>query len=444
LQGLANLNEIGPENDLELGPFRISFLPVCHSIPDGVGLAIHTPVGVVVHSGDFKLDQTPIDNRLTALHRFAELGEQGVLLFLSDSTNSEVPGVIPPELSVGATLDGIFSQAPGRILVACFASHMHRVQQVLNVSARHGRSVAIVGRSMTRNVNIAENLGFLDVPEGLVIRAQNISDVPDDCLTVICTGSQGEPMSALARMASRAHQWVQVSESDTVVISARPVPGNERSVSRTVNRLLATGAEVIHGPQAGVHVSGHAAREELKLLLNLVRPKYFVPIHGEYRHQHFHAKLAKETGVAADNIFIMENGQVLEFNEQRAAIVDKVQAGMILVDGQAMGEAGDLVLRDRHHVATDGIVIVVVSLRTQDYGLTAIPEVVFKGFAHGGDLDELVQEVQLKLVDALHTDELSRIGDVSILKEHIHEVTKKLLFQKTRRRPMILPIVVEV
>jgi ribonuclease J len=444
LQGAADLNEISEARGLELGPFSLSFLPVCHSIPDGVGLAIRTPVGTVVHSGDFKLDQTPIDQRLTALHRFAELGEEGVLLFLSDSTNAEVPGVIPPELSVGETLDGIFSQAPGRVLVACFASHMHRVQQVIDLSARHGRSVAIVGRSMTRNVNIAENLGYVNIPDGLIIRAQQIGEVPDDCLTVICTGSQGEPMSALARMASRAHQWVQVNEHDTVVISARPVPGNERSVSRTVNRLLARGATVIQGPGAGVHVSGHAAQEELKLLLNLVRPRYFVPIHGEYRHQHNHARLAKETGVAADNIFIMENGQVLEVGPERANIAGKVQAGMILVDGLAMGEAGELVLRDRHHVATDGIIIVVVSLRTQDCGITGIPEVVFRGFAHGGSLEELVQDVQLELVDALHSDELRQIGDVSLLKEHIHEVTQKLLFQKTRRRPMILPIVVEV
>ncbi|MBC7292842.1 MAG: ribonuclease J, partial [Thermoleophilia bacterium] len=298
LQGKISLNEISPAKDLTLGPFRIEFLEVCHSIPDGVGLGIHTPVGIVVHTGDFKLDQTPIDCRVTAMQRFAELGSRGVLLMLSDSTNADIPGFTNPERSVGERLDGIFALAPGRIIVASFASHIHRIQQVLDTAARHGRSVAVIGRSMIKNVNIAANLGYLTIPEGLMIRPQDIPLLPADRVAILCTGSQGEPLSALARMASHDHPLLEVMKGDTVVISARPVPGNETSVYRTIDRLFAEGARVIYESSAGVHVSGHAAAEELKVMLNLVKPRYFVPIHGEHRHLYFHAELARATGIA--------------------------------------------------------------------------------------------------------------------------------------------------
>ena len=444
LQRKATLKEVSPGMVVELGPFRIEFLEVCHSIPDGLAMAIHTPVGTVVHTGDFKLDQTPVDCRVTALHRFAELGNNGVLLLMSDSTNAEVAGFTEAERTVGRTLDSIFAQAPGRVIVASFASHIHRIQQVIDTAARHGRNVAVVGRSMIRNVNIADNLGYLTIPEGIMIRLKDVALLPDDRVVIISTGSQGEPMSALARMASRDHPLIDINPSDTVVISAKPVPGNERSVSRTIDRLFAAGANVIYGSVAQVHVSGHAAAEELKMLLNLVRPRFFVPVHGEYRHLFFHAKLARETGVPADHVFIMENGDVLELTADTARIAERVQAGMIFVDGMAIGNLRDVVLRDRSHLSTDGIVIVVVPVRAQDGALIGIPEVVFRGVAHSGDLEELADATRATLVHALHSDELLQTTDVSILKNHVHDVVQKYLYKETRRRPLVLPVIVEV
>jgi ribonuclease J len=444
LQGKASLNEVSPGKDLILGPFTIEFLEVCHSIPDGVGLGIHTPVGIVVHTGDFKLDQTPIDCRVTAMQRFAELGRRGVLLLLSDSTNADYPGFTTPERSVGQSLDSIFALAPGRIIVASFASHIHRIQQVMDTASRHGRSLAVIGRSMVKNVNIAANLGYLSVPEGLMIRPHDIALLPPDRVTVLSTGSQGEPLSALARMASHDHPLVEIMKGDTVVISARPVPGNETSVYRTIDRLFASGARVIYEHSAGVHVSGHAAAEELKVMLNLVRPKYFVPIHGEHRHLYFHAELARAVGMTDDHIFLMENGDVLELRPDHAEITGAVQAGMILVDGFAMGDFRDLVLRDRQHLATDGLVMVVLARSTQNGRIVGEPEVVFRGFAHAGDLDELTEEAKKRVVDSLGTVEMRQMTDVNLVKNHVHDVLQKFLHKKAGRRPMVLPVIVEV
>jgi ribonuclease J len=444
LQGKTSLNEIAPGKELQLGPFRIEFLEVCHSIPDGVGLGIHTPVGTVVHTGDFKLDQTPIDCRVTAMQRFGELGRQGVLLLLSDSTNSDVLGFTAPESTVGESFDSIFALARGRIIVASFASHIHRIQQLLDTAARHGRSVAVVGRSMVKNVNIADNLGYLSIPEGLIVRPNDIPALPDDRVVVLCTGSQGEPLSALARMASHDHPLVEIVKGDTVVISARPVPGNETSVYRTIDRLFAAGARVIYESSARVHVSGHAAAEELKVMLNLVKPKFFMPIHGEHRHLYFHAELARATGIPDENIFLLENGDVLELEADRAAVTGKVQAGMILVDGFAMGDLNDLVLRDRQHLASDGLVIVVVTLSAQDGKILADPEVVFRGFAHAGDLDKLAEEAKRKVVEALGAASLEQVMDRALLKGHVHDVVQKFLKKQTGRRPMVLPVLVEV
>ena len=444
LQGKTSLNEIVPGKELQLGPFRIEFLEVCHSIPDGVGLGIHTPVGTVVHTGDFKLDQTPIDCRVTAMQRFGELGRQGVLLLLSDSTNSDVLGFTAPESTVGESFDSIFALARGRIIVASFASHIHRIQQLLDTAARHGRSVAVVGRSMVKNVNIADNLGYLSIPEGLIVRPNDIAALPDDRVVVLCTGSQGEPLSALARMASHDHPLVEIVKGDTVVISARPVPGNETSVYRTIDRLFAAGARVIYESSAHVHVSGHAAAEELKVMLNLVKPKYFMPIHGEHRHLYFHAELARATGIPDENIFLLENGDVLELEADRAAVTGKVQAGMILVDGFAMGDLNDLVLRDRQHLASDGLVIVVVTLSAQDGKILADPEVVFRGFAHAGDLDKLAEEAKRKVVEALGAASLEQVMDRALLKGHVHDVVQKFLKKQAGRRPMVLPVLVEV
>lgn len=444
LQGKASLNEISPAKELTLGPFRVEFLEVCHSIPDGVGLGIHTPVGTVIHTGDFKLDQTPIDCRITAMQRFAELGSQGVLLLLSDSTNADVLGFTAPESTVGDSFDSIFALARGRIIIASFASHIHRIQQVLDTAARHGRSVAVVGRSMVKNVNIASNLGYLSIPEGLIVRPKDIATLPDDRVVVLCTGSQGEPLSALARMASHDHALVEIVKGDTVVISARPVPGNETLVYRTIDRLFAAGARVIYETSARVHVSGHAAAEELKVMLNLVKPKFFMPIHGEHRHLYFHAELARATGMADENIFLLENGDILELQADRARVNGKVQAGMILVDGFAMGDLQNLVLRDRQHLASDGLAIVVVTLSAQDGKILADPEVVFRGFAHSGDMEKLAAGAAEKVMEAMESARREQISDPSLLKTRVHDVVQKFLNKQAGRRPMVLPVLVEV
>lgn len=444
LQGKTSLCEISAGKELELGPFRIEFMEVSHSIPDGVALGIHTPVGVVVHTGDFKLDQTPIDDRPTAMQRFARLGTAGVLLLLSDSTNADTPGFTGPERGVGQKLDSIFALAQGRIIVASFASHIHRIQQVMDTAARYGRSVAIIGRSMVKNVNIAANLGYLSVPEGLLIRPHDIGLLPPDRVVVLSTGSQGEPLSALARMASRDHPTVEIVKGDTVIISARPVPGNETSVNRTIDRLFAAGAQVIYGMAAGVHVSGHAATEELKVMLNLVRPKYFMPVHGEHRHLYFHGELARATGIPDDHIFLLENGDVLELGSDGAEVTGRVQAGMILVDGFAMGDLQDLVLRDRRHLASDGLVMAVVVRGAQDGKVVGEPEIVFRGFAHAGDLDELAEEAKRVVVEALGAAEIQQVSDLGLVKNHVHDVLQKFLRKTAGRRPMVLPVIVEV
>jgi ribonuclease J len=444
LQGKVSLNEIAPGKDLHLGPFWIEFLEVAHSIPDGVGLGIHTPVGTVVHTGDFKLDQTPIDSRATAMQHFAELGRAGVLLLLSDSTNADTPGFTGPERGVGQKLETIFALAPGRIIVASFASHIHRIQQVMDTAAAQGRSLAIIGRSMVKNVNIAANLGYLNVPDGLLIRPQDICLLPPDKVAVLSTGSQGEPLSALARMAAHDHPVVEIMKGDTVVISARPVPGNETSVYRTIDRLFAAGARVVYEASAGVHVSGHAATEELKVMLNLVRPQYFVPIHGEHRHLYFHADLARSVGIPDDHIFLLENGDVLELTHDHAEVTGKVQAGMILVDGFAMGDFHELVLRDRRHLATDGLVMVVVVQSAQDGEVIGEPEVVFRGFAHSGDLDKLSERARTLIVEALRADEMHQVTDLTLVKNRVHDAVQKFLHRETGKRPMVLPVVVEV
>ena len=444
LQGKARLIEVSPGTDLSLGPFGIEFLEVSHSIPDGVGLGIRTPVGTVVHTGDFKLDQTPIDMRPTAMQRFAELGREGVLLLMSDSTNADSPGFTSPERSVGQKLDSIFALASGRIIVASFASHIHRIQQVMDTAARHGRSVAIIGRSMVKNVNIASNLGYLDIPEGLLVHTHDIAELPPDRVTILSTGSQGEPLSALARMASHDHPVVEVMKGDTVIISARPVPGNERSVNRTIDRLFAAGARVIYEPSAGVHVSGHAGVEELKVMLNLVRPKYFMPIHGEHRHLYFHAELARETGIPDENIFVMDNGDILELDSTTATVSGRVQAGMILVDGFAMGDFRDLVLRDRQHLASDGLVMVVVVRSAQEGKIMGEPEIVFRGFAHAEDPEELTRGARSVVIQVLESEEMRQVTDLGFVKTRVHDVLQKFLRKEADRRPLVLPVIVEV
>jgi ribonuclease J len=378
------------------------------------------------------------------MQKFAELGSKGVLLLMSDSTNADSPGFTSPERGVGRALEGIFAMAPGRLIVASFASHIHRIQQVMDTCDKYGRSLAVIGRSMVKNVNIAQNLGYLKVPEGLLIKPHDINLLPADRVAILSTGSQGEPLSALARMASRDHPLVEITKGDTVVISARAVPGNETSVNRTIDRLFAANARVIYESSAGVHVSGHAAAEELKVMLNLVRPKYFMPVHGEHRHMHFHSELAKATGIPPDNIFLLENGDVLELDAKGAGITGKVQAGMTLVDGFAMGDLHNLVLRDRQHLANDGLVIIVMARSAQDGQIVGDLEIVFRGFAHAGDIEVLTEKAKLRVIEALTGEEFSQSSDITLVKNRVHDVLQKFLHKEVGRRPMVLPVIVEV
>ncbi len=361
-------NEVSEHSRLALGPFDLSFVAVSHSVPDALAVVLGTDLGAVVVTGDYKFDHTPIDGRITDVNAFARLGEQGVLALLGDSTNATSPGSTASESTVGQAFHQIFAEADGRVILACFASHIHRVQQAIQIAHLHGRRFAVSGRSMQKNVNIARNLGILEVPEGAMIRLAEIDDYRPEEILILTTGSQGEPLSALTRMAFDDHPQVGLNEGDTVVISATPIPGNELSVMNTVNRLLKSGATVIHGRESGVHVSGHASQEDLRMMLNLVRPQYFVPVHGEYRHQHIHRRLARDAGIPEEDIFILENGDVLEIDADNAELVDKVPTGMVFVDGFEIGDEEGLVLRDRQQLAADGVTIEpadrILSIRT--------------------------------------------------------------------------------
>ena len=441
----ADVNEVSESSRFRLGPFELSFVAVSHSVPDALSIVLGTSLGPVIVTGDYKFDHTPIDGRITDVNTFARLGQTGVLALLADSTNAETPGSTPSEALVGQAFHQIFAEAEGRVIVACFASHVHRVQQAIQIAHLHGRRFAVSGRSMQKNVNIARGLGLLNVPEGSMIKLAEIDEYRPEEILVLATGSQGEPLSALTRMAFDDHPQVALHEGDTVVISATPIPGNEVSVMTTVNRLLKVGATVIYGKESGVHVSGHAAQEDMRMMLNLVRPQWFVPLHGEYRHQYLHAGLARQAGLGDEQIFLLENGDVLEIEEDNAEIVDKVPTGMVFVDGHEIGEAGGLVLRDRQQLAGDGILIAVVTIDAQSGDTVAPPELVARGFLHD---DERLKDVLDECSDAL--DELmDELGQVHVtgqrlIKEDIKDKLSELVFVRTRRRPLILPVVVEV
>ena len=344
---VVELNEVSDTSKLRLGPFDVSFIATSHSVPDSLSIVLGTELGAVVLTGDYRFDHTPIDGRITDVNAFAQIGQKGVLALLGDSTNVESPGSTASESTVGQAFHQIFAEAEGRVIVASFASHIHRVQQAISIAHLHGRKFALSGRSMVKNTNIARNLGYLDVPDGAMIKLTEIDDYRPEEILILSTGSQGEPLSALTRMAFNDHPQVALHEGDTVVISAKAIPGNERSVTATIDRLLKVGATVIYGEGSGIHVSGHAAQEDLRMMLNLVRPQYFLPVHGEYRHQHFHAELARQSGIRDEDIFILENGDVLELDAENGEIVDKVPTGMVFVDGYELGDAEGLVLRDR-------------------------------------------------------------------------------------------------
>ena len=441
----ADVNEVSETSRFDLGPFEVSFVAVSHSVPDALSIVLGTSLGPVIVTGDYKFDHTPIDGRITDVNTFAQLGQSGVLALLADSTNAETPGSTPSEALVGQAFHQIFAEAEGRVIVACFASHIHRVQQAIQIAHLHGRKFAVSGRSMQKNVNIAKGLGLLHVPDDSMIKLAEIDEYRPEEILVLATGSQGEPLSALTRMAFDDHPQVGLHEGDTVVISATPIPGNEDSVMTTVNRLLKVGATVVYGKDSGVHVSGHAAQEDMRMMLNLVRPQWFVPLHGEYRHQYLHAGLARQAGLGDEQIFLLENGDVLEIEEDNAEIVDKVPTGMVFVDGYEIGEAGGLVLRDRQQLAGDGILIAVVTIDGQSGDTVAPPELVARGFLHDDErLKDVLDECGAALDELM--DELGQVHVTGqrLIKDDIKEKLSELVYSRTRRRPLILPVVVEV
>lgn len=442
LLNAAELKEIDPEaGAVELGPFRLEFVRMAHSVPDNVAVLIEAGGVRVLHTSDWKLDHTPIDGFRTDVGRLAEIGNRGVDLLLCDSTNAERPGFTGSERLVGEAFRQIIPHRTGRILVASFASNVHRMQQAIDVAAQTGRKVAVVGRSMRKNLNIAGNLGYLDVPEGTLIRPQELEELDPDEVLILCTGSQGEPLSALTRIAYRDHPAVSVERGDTVIISARPVPGNELRVHDTINQLSKAGAEVLHEENAAVHVSGHAMQEEIRTLFGLVRPKAVMPIHGEYRMQAANARLAQDAGVPASSIVLAENGSVVEVRPDAVGIVDHVESGVTFVDGLGVGDIGDVALRDRRHMAEDGVLIVVATLASANGRRTAAAELIARGFAETEPLlDEMRQEAETVLRECIEDG----VVEIKLLQEHLHDGIGQLVYDRTRRRPMILPVVVEV
>ena len=440
----SNLHSVMQGDIINVGCFSVGFIRVNHSIPDAVGLSIKTPVGMIVHTGDFKLDYTPIDGKMTDFRRFSDLGNRGVLVLMADSTNSEREGHTPSERTVGAAFDRAFHNARGRIIVATFSSNVHRIQQVIDTAVRYKRHVAVLGRSMVNVVNISLELGYITAPEGTIVDIDEIHNYRMEQMVIITTGSQGEPMSALTRMSMSDHRKVGIVPGDTVIISATPIPGNEKLVSKTIDNLMKLGANVIYGRNQGIHVSGHASREELKLMHNLVRPKFFIPVHGEYHHLVQHARLARELGMPKENIFISENGQILEFTRDKGQVAGKVTAGMVMVDGLGVGDVGNIVLRDRRQLSQDGILIVVVTMNKQTHRVVAGPDIVSRGFVYVRESEALMDEATARVHQALDRCEDEKVKEWAAIKSNVRDALGRYLFEKTRRRPMILPIIMEV
>ena len=440
----SNLHSVMQGDIINVGCFSVGFIRVNHSIPDAVGLSIKTPVGMIVHTGDFKLDYTPIDGKMTDFRRFSDLGNRGVLVLMADSTNSEREGHTPSERTVGAAFDRAFHNARGRIIVATFSSNVHRIQQVIDTAVRYKRHVAVLGRSMVNVVNISLELGYITAPEGTIVDIDEIHNYRMEQMVIITTGSQGEPMSALTRMSMSDHRKVGIVPGDTVIISATPIPGNEKLVSKTIDNLMKLGANVIYGRNQGIHVAGHASREELKLMHNLVRPKFFIPVHGEYHHLVQHARLARELGMPKENIFISENGQILEFTRDKGQVAGKVTAGMVMVDGLGVGDVGNIVLRDRRQLSQDGILIVVVTMNKQTHRVVAGPDIVSRGFVYVRESEALMDEATARVQQALDRCEDEKVKEWAAIKSNVRDALGRYLFEKTRRRPMILPIIMEV
>jgi ribonuclease J len=439
LKDSTELHTIDTDQKLKMGCFQIEFFRVSHSIPDGVGLAIHTPVGIVVHSGDFKLDYSPVDESPTDISRLASLGQDGVLALLSDSTNAETPGYTPSEKEIGENFDRVTSRAPGRVIVATFASNISRVQQVIDTAVRYDRKVAVVGRSMVNNVNMAMELGYLKIPPGVLVKPDELKGLPPNRAVLVCTGSQGEPTSALVRMAERDSRQVRLVPGDTVIVSATPIPGNEELVNRTLNNLFREGADVYYDQLLDVHVSGHASQEEQKLLISLLRPRFFVPIHGEYRHLVLHAKLAQQVGIPSDNVLIAQSGDVLEFTRNTGRISGHVPGGRVFVDGLGVGDIGGEVLRDRRLLSRDGFLVAVVALDKETGKSVSGPDIFSHGFVYMKDSEELIEEARIRILA-----EVEESGKRSGLQGRLRDALGQFLYQRTKRRPLIIPIVLEV
>ena len=442
---VARLNEVEAGDIIELGNFSIEYMRMSHSIPDAAGLVIRTPAGTILHSGDFKFDQTPIDGNFADVSRLATIGQEGVLAMMIDTTNVEKKGFTPSESIVGDTFDKIFASAAGRIVIAAFASNIHRVQQVFNVAAKHGRRVAVVGRSMEANSRIAEQLGYLIIPEGTRLTMGELSNIDPSEVVIMTTGSQGEPLSALSKMAMDEHKHIKIDEGDTVIISATPIPGNEDLVMRTINRLFKQGAEVIYEPDMPVHVSGHGNQEDIKLMLNLVKPKFVIPVHGEQRHFSRFVKLAESLGYPRENVFRMSPGDILEIEDDYAEVVGKVHAGSVMVDGLGVGDVEDLVLRDRLHLSQDGIIIAVVGIDANLKEIVSGPDIFSRGFAAEEHVEEILDDakdvVLAKLDDLAMADSLGELDEV---KAGCKKVLAKFIYTRTHRRPMVVPIILEV
>jgi len=439
----AKLKVVTPGEPIKLGAFKVELFPVCHSIPDSVGLIINTPVGVVVHSGDFKLDYTPVSGRPTDLSRLAQLGAQGVLILLSDSTYAELPGYTPSERVVGEALDHIMGDAPGRVIVTTFSSLVSRVQQVIDAASKHGRRVFIVGRSMSDTVRMALELGYIQAPDGILGRIDEARGLPNDKVVFVTTGSQGEPTSALVRMANRDHPNVNIHSGDTIVMSATPIPGNEAVVNRTVDNLFKQGARVLYDKVAQVHVHGHGSQEELKLLLNLVKPEFFMPIHGEYRHLSLHARLAESVGMPKENTFVLEDGDILELAEHSAKKNGKVGSGNVYVDGLSVGDIGGVVLRNRRMLSKDGIVVAIIAVNRQTGKLVGRPDIVTRGFVDTREFKEMIDESRDLLAKALdHSG--GKAAEWSFVNTKARDTLDKFYYEKTKLRPMILPFMVRV
>lgn len=440
----VSLNVVKPSQSIRLGRFTIEFIRTSHSIPDSVALAVHTPIGTIVHTGDFKVDYTPINGEVMDFHKLAELGQKGVLVLLADSTNVERPGYTMSEKTVGDTFNDIFLTAKQRIIVATFASNIHRVQQIINAAALFNRKVVVSGRSMVNVVKVATELGYMNIPDGTLIDINEMHKYPANKIVVITTGSQGEPMSALSRIASADHRKMELMPGDLVIISASPIPGNEKTVAKVINQLFKKGADVIYEALADVHVSGHACQEELKLMHRLLKPKFFIPVHGEYRHLQQHASLANELGMPKKNIFIAENGLVVEFSKDSGAIAGNVPAGNILVDGLGVGDVGNIVLRDRKHLSEDGLIVVVVTISKQDGAVISGPDIVSRGFVYVRESEDLMEEARTVVRAVLAECEKNRITDWATLKSNIKDALRNFLYEKIKRNPMILPIIMEV